>query len=762
MSSSTSLDRTPRYWDGVKRSYIPPDKLEIAPGLKLHQGAEVDVDPITFEVIRYSLLNANFDHSKLLQRLCVSPIVMLTRDFQASVLLEDGELVYMGPNIQYFSNSHSLTIRWILEYRSGAPGIREGDMYLSSDPFVGAPHQPDACLAMPVFVGGELFCWIANVLHYVDVGGASPGSFCITAKDAWSDPPSLPPVRLVEGGVIRQDIEDVFTRQSRLRANVLMDLRAAVAANQKTAERIRELIARYGADQVKTVMRRVVKASESTFTERLAAVPDGRWSARGYAEMAVPGDWNVYRYQINIRKKGLNLFVDNEGTDPQIGAINITHVAFSGAVLTAINQALVPDLAGAYGGAMRRVVFQPKAGLLNSAEHPAAVSPSGVFTTMLNINLATHAVSKMLASGDAATRARTLGASIPHFYCLIYSAVDSAGQTHVFPNTNPMIGSLGAMPDRDGVDAGGHFWIPEGIANNIEQVEADYPILYLYRRFLPGGHDGAGRTRGGLGFEEAVIPRECKSVEINLAINEGFTKGVGMFGGNPGTRASVTVKNGARAWEILAHGRIPRSMGEIGGVDVLVEPKSASIHVDGPTGAIAYISPTTAGFGDPLGRDPAAAVADVEAGLFAPEAVEAVYGIVLRESNGRYSVDMDATRERRDAMRQKRLGHAPTQQSPTPPDEQTLWGSALSRRQGRWICAHCENDLGPETGNYKSAALMTSVGMGDIAPGFSSPHARTAEQMEFRSFFCSGCGARLDTEIARKGDEVLADVEIGA
>jgi acetone carboxylase gamma subunit len=57
---------------------------------------------------------------------------------------------------------------------------------------------------------------------------------------------------------------------------------------------------------------------------------------------------------------------------------------------------------------------------------------------------------------------------------------------------------------------------------------------------------------------------------------------------------------------------------------------------------------------------------------------------------------------------------------------------------------------------------MTSVGMGDIAPGFSSPHARTADQMEFRSFFCSGCGARLDTEIARKGDEVLADVEIGA
>jgi N-methylhydantoinase B len=315
------------------------------------------------------------------------------------------------------------------------------------------------------------------------------------------------------------------------------------------------------------------------------------------------------------------------------------------------------------------------------------------------------------------------------------------------------------MPDRDGVDAGGHFWIPEGIANNIEQVEADYPVLYLYRRFLPGGHDGAGQTRGGLGFEEAVVPRDCKEVEINLAINEGFTKGAGMFGGNPGTRASVTVRNGSRAWEIFAQGRMPRSMDEIGGDDVLVEPKSASVHVDGPTGAIAYVSPTTSGFGDPLDRDPAAALADVEAALFAPETVDSAYGVVLRELEGRLGVDLEATRQRRDALRQKRIGRQPIERSP-PPVERTLWGASLSRRRGRWACLHCDQDLGPETGNYKLAAVMHRVGMGDIAPGFSGPHSRTADQMEFRSFFCPGCGGRLDTEIARKDDDVLNDVEI--
>lgn len=305
------------FWDGVARSYIPGDELVIDPSVRLHQGAATEVDPITFEVIRYTLLNANFEHSALIQRLGISPIVMLTRDFQASVLLEDGDLMFLGPNLQYFSNSHSLSIKWILENRSKSPGIRPGDMFLSNDPYVGAPHQPDTCLSLPVFVGDEIFCWVANILHYSDVGGPVPGSFCITATDMWTDPPSFPPVKLVEGGVTRADIEQMFLRQSRLPTNVLMDLRAAVSANQVTAARISALVERYGADVVKAVMRRTVDAAEELFVERLASIPDGSWSARAYTEASVPGDRNVYAYQLTITKKGDWLEVDNAGSDPR-------------------------------------------------------------------------------------------------------------------------------------------------------------------------------------------------------------------------------------------------------------------------------------------------------------------------------------------------------------------------------------------------------------------------------------------------------------
>ena len=209
----------PRFWDGVVHSYIPPAELRIPEGLALHRDVAERVDSVTQEVIRYALLHANLEHSALIQRLCVSPITMLTRDFQTSLLTEVGDLAFLGPNLQYFSNSHALTVKWTLEHRADNPGIATGDILLANDPFVGAPHQPDTSLLGPVFVGGGLFCWVANTLHYADVGGSVPGSFCIDAQDTWAEPTSWPPIKLVERG------EGAATSRSCSRARAVCRMR---------------------------------------------------------------------------------------------------------------------------------------------------------------------------------------------------------------------------------------------------------------------------------------------------------------------------------------------------------------------------------------------------------------------------------------------------------------------------------------------------------------------------------------------------------
>ena len=387
------------------------------------------------------------------------------------------------------------------------PGIRPGYIFLSSDPYVGAPHQPDTCVYAPLFVDEEIFCWIANSMHLADVGGSVQGSFCITASDAWMDPPSFPPIRLVENGALRDDVEQLFARQSRVPPAVKMDLRAAIAGVTGTIARLRMLNDRYGAAAVKAVMRSMIDGGEALMRARLQTIPDGRWSHRAFTEAAVPGDPGVYAYQVNITKRGSGLVVDNVGTDPQAGSINITYAAFAGAIQAAVCSQLVGDLAGAYGGAHRVIEVRPEPGLLSCADHPAAVSPSGAYTNEMILNCAAIAVGKMLscASEDsiAARAIRTEPASV--FMARSGGGLDAAREpVHAHQHERDDGRARRRARATTAPTPAATTGFPKGSRTTSRIIEDQYPILYLYRRLLPVGADGrwlvpreAARLHGG-------------------------------------------------------------------------------------------------------------------------------------------------------------------------------------------------------------------------------------------------------------------------
>ena len=45
-------------------------------------------------------------------------------------------------------------------------------------------------------------------------------------------------------------------------------------------------------------------------------------------------------------------------------------------------------------------------------------------------------------------------------------------------------------------------------AGNVEELELLWPMLFLYRRAMPVRADGAGRYRGGRGFESSLDRRQ--------------------------------------------------------------------------------------------------------------------------------------------------------------------------------------------------------------------------------------------------------------
>jgi N-methylhydantoinase B len=744
-------------WDGVRRSYMPAAELSIHPSLRLFKDRAAEVDPITYEVVRNALVSANFEHGALLEKLCVSPVLIFARDFQTSLLSADGELACMGPNLQYFGNSAARVAKWTLENRSANPGVRPGDMFFNNDPYVGSPHQNDCVLLAPVFVGDELFAWVSNIIHHVDVGGSVPKQNN-AATEVWQEAPLFPPFRIVENRVPREDLIGLFIRQSRLPLLIECDLRAAISACEATRGKIEGLAARYGADVVAAVMGRALDAGEALFKLRLATIPDGRWSHRVYAEAAVPGDRAAYCYQVNITKRGDRLVIDNKGTDPQAGAISLTFGPYSGAVFSALTSQLASDLSGVYGGVYRCVDFDLEPGLLSSPNHPAPISYTGAAPVGSCIYGATLAVGKMLScSRDPEVRALALGPTIPNFYTNGLEFIRPDGSLDLFSSIDGMMGSLGAMPGRDGVAGGGHSWIPEGIAPNIENYEQQSPLLFLYRRYLAGGADGAGRTRGGLGVEQAFAAHGTAGGRATSHMNESFSKSQGQWGGNPGTLAFFRIHRGVDLAERLASTDIPVSPGEIGGSVRPIRFKGAAEPL-GPNDVVEWASPTTAGWGDPLVRAPEAVAADVAAGDFTPADAERVYGVRLADDG---TADLAATTELRRRLRTERLDASPRRE-PAPVDGEVAGlavGDHLTLCNGRWAC-RCGEDLGPQERDYKAAAVMRPQAVDAIGPEFTTDDPEMAGLMVLRQWLCPGCGVRIDAELARRTDPVLHDVAI--
>lgn len=754
----TTIQSAPpaRYWDGVLRPYLPAAQLNIAPDLLLHTEVTDDLDPVTYEVIRYSLLQLNFEHASLLCRLAISPAVMIARDMQTTLLTEDGDVPFMGPGLQYFATASSLIAKWTLEHRAANPGIREGDMFISNDPYVGSPHQPDTCIAAPVFVDGKLFAWVTNTMHHLDLGGIKLGSTDEAADDIYHEGLCLPPTKIMSGGRIRDDIADLFARSSRISPMVAMDLRASIAACGRARDQLSALIAKYDAGAVKAVMRGTMAAARQVFEERLAQIPDGRWVHRVYAETCRHGDDGIYRIQVGVTKQGGRLLIDNHDTDPQAGSLNCGFGAFSGAVLAAVTANLVSDLSGCYGGVYSNVDFELESGLLNCAEFPAAVGPVGSRNAMLNINAAAVAVAKMMSCGTSEIRARALGPNTTNFYGAICAGTTRTEGPFAMFDADGMIGALGARAEQDGVDAGGHFWIPEGIGANVEHNEQSSPVVALYRRLVSGDAAGAGRFRGGRGVEVGYMMHGVDAAVLSLYKNEAIPKTQGLWGANPGSLGSMRVKTDARADTALAGGVIPQDISELAGVETPL-PYSGGIHPPMTEGDVwTMTNPVAPGHGDPLLRDPKRVADDLAEGACSVQTAESTYGVVF-DSAG--LPDAAATAMQRATIRQIRLGYPARRDFPVDDVLDTgRVGDALRYTEGAWSC-RCGADLG-HAGTYKELLVRRETPGDKLGASYPSPDPQLAARMSLREYFCPECGVRVEAELARAGDGDLCDVEL--
>lgn len=772
-------------FDGKQSGYVPPKQLKISATLKLHRESAATIDPITYEVIRHSLWNVNEEHGATIQRLSGSPVAMYALDLNPSILTEDGEFVYFGPYMQYMSGVTDTQVKWILEHRSDNPGIRNGDMFLANDPWVGAAHQQDVMLICPVFYKDQLFCWVTNCLHQYDIGGITPSSFCMAAENAYEEGILIPPVKIVEAGHIRRDIEELYLRASRKPEAVALDFRAQLAGNTTAKERIETLLNRYGPDVVKAVMHKILNDGEQAFLEKMSRLPDGTWRDRTYVECSRPGDRKTHRVQLTLHKRGNSLIFENDGTAEQDGAMNATFSGWRGSIMVALNQLLCWDQYFAIGGALRHVVFDPSPGTMNCANFPASVSTAPVQAMEISLYPAYNVLSKMIYTDPGMRQDIMCIGGTSQWPATIFRGQDQWGDPYGYLLVDPIGGAIGAFATGDGISTGGQSRTPICKLPNIEHTEQSFPLLFLYRKeVIDSG--GAGLHRGGLSAESCFIPHRTPYITHDtLSSGNAMPTSSGMMGGYPATVNVYKYKADSDIAERLSHADMPGDISEIQGQSKTLALRQQNF-LQKPSDVYAVIWSAGGGFGDPIEREPERVRDDVfEQAAVSKQAAKAIYGVVFKRDE---SIDTKATAKLRESIRQKRMGYQggtsklrkaapelelrpmtenlaiykPNQAKLTHAAEKAALskGKMPSKPESRWCCRACRTDLGLISTNYKLACRRYDAPIQSANPNIGDWRRYIDDEPVFRQFFCPGCGRLIENEIARKSDELLHDIEL--
>ena len=753
-------EMTDTVFDGVTNPYVPPATLRISPALALHREAETDLDPVTYEVVRHNLWNINEEHGATIQRISGSPVAMYALDLNPSILTEDAEFVYFGPYMQYMSGVTDTQVKWILENRADNPGIRAGDMFLANDPWVGAAHQMDVMLICPVFHEGALFCWITNCLHQYDIGGITPGSFCPAAESSFDEGILIPPIKIIEGGTIRRDIEEMYLRSSRRPDMVALDFRAQMAGNVRAAERVEALIRRYGDTTVKGVMKKVIDNAEVAFLDKMRRLPDGTWRDRTYVEACRPGDRRTHRVMLTVRKKGERLTFENDGTAPQDGAMNATYSGWRGSIMVAINELLCWDQNFAIGGALRHIDFDPTPGTFTCAQHPASVSTAPVQAMEISLYPAYNALSKMIYPDPEMRDDIICIGGTSQWPATIFRGIDQWGERYGYLLIDPIGGAIGAFSHGDGISTGGQARTPICLLPNIEHTEQTFPLLFLYRKEITDS-GGAGKFRGGLSAESCFIPHNTdRIIQDTLSSGNAIPTSTGVMGGHPATTNAYTFIKDSDVLARFARGEMPDDTSQVAGESVTLGLRQQNFE-QSPNDVYAVCWTGGGGYGDPFDRDPALIQADLDNGSVSRETAGALYGAVV-DGDGR--VDAAATATHRMSVRAARVQ--------SDGRETTVGEGALAlaaaenlnvrRSDGTLttVCAKCDTALGPTAENYKAHCVREDRPVSASNPRVGDPHRFIDDEVAFRMFFCPGCGALIETEIATVDDPLLNDIQL--
>src|SRR5205823_11816635 len=144
------------------------------------------LDAFTLEILKDKLAAAADEMGVVLARTSMSPIVYEVLDFACGITDADGRVVAQTNGLTLFTGTFGPQVRSLIA-RHGLEGMREGDVFATNVPYDGGTHTCDVCLVRPVLFGGALVAFAVSVTHWIEIGGAVPGSIPPDASEIYQE-----------------------------------------------------------------------------------------------------------------------------------------------------------------------------------------------------------------------------------------------------------------------------------------------------------------------------------------------------------------------------------------------------------------------------------------------------------------------------------------------------------------------------------------------------------------------------------------------
>jgi N-methylhydantoinase B len=733
------------------------------------------IDPVNYEIFAHRLWAIGEEGRLALQRVTASPIVAQGGECMCSFYDANGTMILACSGHLRFAAATSDAIRRMVEWFEADPGIHEGDEFVVNDPYIAGSHTYDFMQIAPVFHDGRRVAWVASSSHTADTGGVLRG----TATEIFHEGVRLLGLKIVEGGLFRQDVFKTIVEQCRDPHYVGMDIKSRTAANLVAAQGYLSLVEQFGIDFVVAAGQKLIDDAEAMARRKLASIPDGTWRSRiyGSARSHITRRSEPYQVICTATKTGEELELDFEGSSGQLNSDqNSTLPSTTAHIAIALTNQLFWDVPWSDGRLKPVTIRVPEGSALN-CRFPAACGRSPRIGQYI-VESVRECLNKMLFAAGAREE---LNASWGAFWYIGGPGIFYGGHNRRgIPNPQGIYdihgGGLGAAPTRDGVPTGGANNIPSGGISDVERIELQYPFLYLTRNHATDGA-GAGRWNGGTGSARLLMVHGSKDTTVDFVPYAGLPQGAfGLFGGYPvgpgGIRAIIDP--GEDFAERLASGEHPVDPGAMvadGGGRFVVPGGDGRVLM--PEGQLqADVTQGGGGYGDPLLREPDRVARDVRRHLVSERIANLLYGVVLTEAG---DVDVMATQRRRTQIRdERRTGvRARTTGTPTttPAEVGVEDGPFLRFHEtleivgegpgARVRCRKCGHGHGPAGDNYKRYALRRDRSLEELA-GRPMPDGSPYLGV-LREYACPGCATLLQVDVwcpSLGGEEDLWDIQI--